>query len=288
MQARANHHRLSRAALATGLALSSLAVSQLALAGPAAAVPGLTRQSSTGPSDSVAKTQNRACPAGTVALGGGGAVTGATGNIGLDFMLPVSGDTTWSVTGREDENGTASNWSLSATVLCAPAPSGYQVVSGSSAWSSPSTKSHLVSCPIGKVALGVGGAVSGASTSELILEDLRIDTSSVTVTGAEDGTGFAADWQVQARAICANQPAGYERLLDDSVLSSTSVKSVTVTCSAGRRVHGVGAEILGGEGQVRLTAVHAVSTTAVTATATEDDNGFSGNWKVRAFAVCAN
>lgn len=282
------YHRLTRAALAAGMALSALAVSQLALATPAAAVPGLTRQTATGPSDSVAKTQNKTCPAGTVALGGGGAVSGATGHIGLDFMLPLSENTTWSVTGREDESGAASNWSLSTTVLCAPAPSGYQVVSGGSAWSSPTSKSHLVSCPLGKVALGVGGAVSGASASELILEDLRIDTGSVTVTGAEDGTGFAGDWQVQARAICADQPAGYERRLDDSVHSSSSTRSVTVACSAGRKVHGVGAEILGGDGQVRLTAVHAVSSTSVTASASEDDDGFSGNWKVRAFAICAS
>ncbi|MEU8001952.1 hypothetical protein AB0B66_12385 [Catellatospora sp. NPDC049111] len=288
MQARATHHRLTRAALAAGLALSALAVSQLALAAPAAAVSGLTRQTATGPSDSLAKTQNKTCPAGTVALGGGGAVSGATGHIGMDFMLPVSENTTWSVTGREDESGTGLRWSLSTTVLCAPAPAGYQVIAGSSAWSSPSSKSHLVSCPLGKVALGVGGAVSGASVSELILEDLRIDTGSVTVTGAEDGTGFAGDWQVQARAICADQPAGYERLLDDSAYSSSSTQSVTVTCSAGRKVHGVGAEILGGEGQVRLTAAHAVSSTSVTASATEDDNGFSGNWKVRAFAICAS
>ncbi len=288
MQARATRGRLTRVALAAGMLLSAAAVSQLALAAPATAVTGLTRQTSTGPSNSAAKTQNKACPAGSVALGGGGLVTGATGQVGMDFMLPLTGGTAWSVTGREDTTGTGSNWSLTTTVLCAPAPAGHAIVSGSSAWTSPSTNWHTVSCPLGQVALGVGGAVNGASVSELLLQDLRIDTSSVTVRGAEAEGGFAAVWQVQARAICADQPAGYERLLTDSAYTSSSTRSVSVRCSAGRTVHGVGAEILGGDGQVRLTAAHANSTTEVTVSAAEDETGYTGNWKVRAIAICAS
>jgi hypothetical protein len=50
----------------------------------------------------------------------------------------------------------------------------------------------------------------------------------------------------------------------------------------------VGGEIVGGEGQVRLTEMRATSSTTVTVRAMEDENGFSSNWKVRAYAVCAN
>ncbi|MEV4417987.1 hypothetical protein [Catellatospora sp. NPDC049609] len=286
MQARAN--RITRAALATGMLLGVAAAGQLALAAPATAVTGLTRQTATGTAGSAAKTLNKSCPAGSVALGGGGSVSGATGHIGMDFMIPLSGGTGWSITGREDASGTGASWSLGTTVLCAPAPAGYAIVSGSSAWSSPSKNWHTVSCPLGQVALGVGGAVNGSAVSELLLQDLRIDGSSVTVGISEHESGFDANWQVQAKAICADQPAGYERLLDDSSYDSAATKSVSVTCTAGRKVHGVGAEIVGGEGQVRLTAAHANSTTQVTVSASEDDTGTTGNWKVRAFAVCAN
>lgn len=72
------------------------------------------------------------------------------------------------------------------------------------------------------------------------------------------------------------------------MFSSTSTQSVTATCPAGKRVHGVGGEIVGGEGQVRLTEMRATTSTTVTVRASEDENGFSDTWKVRAYAVCAN
>ncbi|MBO4204531.1 hypothetical protein [Micromonospora echinofusca] len=288
MPRRPDQSRRNRVTTVAGGLLSAVVLAQLTLAAPAAAVPGLIRQSSTGPSNSLAKTQNQSCPAGSVLLGGGGIVTGASGQVGMDIMLPLSGNTAFSVTGREDATGTSANWLLTSAVVCAPAPAGYTVVSGSSAWMSSSTNWHTVSCPIGTVAIGVGGAVNGAGNSELILEDLRINGTSVTVAGAEDETGFDSNWQVQARAICATQPAGYEVRLDDSAYDSATSKSINVSCTSGKKVHGVGAEIVGGDGQVRLTAVFASSDTTVTVSAVEDETGFSSNWKVRAYATCAN
>ncbi|BCJ68675.1 hypothetical protein [Polymorphospora rubra] len=258
-------------------------------AAPAAAVPGLDRVNSVGPRNSDAKSRTAFCSPGDVVLGGGGRIGGAVPEqVGMDFMLPLADGNGFSVTGREDETGTNETWSVTATALCAPAPAGYEVVSGISAPASVDENWHTVPCPFGKVALGAGGAVIGANNSEILLEDLRIDTGSVTVAGAEDGTGFAGNWQIQATAICADQPAGYERRLNDSGYDSVSSKSVTVTCSPGRQVHGIGAEILGGNGEVRLTAAHAPDTTSVIASAVEDEDGFGGSWKVRAFAICAN
>ncbi|MEV7225622.1 hypothetical protein AB0M79_01185 [Polymorphospora sp. NPDC051019] len=278
-----------RRIIAGAVLSTAVLITPLLGAAPAAAVPGLDRVNSVGPRNSDAKSRTAFCAPGDTVLGGGGRIGGAVPEqVGMDFMLPLVDGTGFSVTGREDETGTNATWSVTATALCAPAPAGFEVVSGTSSPTSVDEDWLTIPCPLGKVALGVGGAVIGASNSEVLLEDLRIDTGSVTVAGAEDGTGFAGNWQIHARAMCANQPAGYERLLDDSDYDSVSSKSVTVTCSPGRQVHGIGAEILGGNGQVRLTAAHAPDTTSVTASAVEDEDGFSGSWKVRAFAICAS
>ncbi|MFI6158535.1 hypothetical protein ACIA59_01155 [Micromonospora haikouensis] len=289
MREGSNRSRWTRRTTAVGgAALSALVLGQLALTGPVAAVPGLSIRTTTGPSNSVAKSQSATCPTGTTVIGGGGAITGSgLGQVGMDIMLPLAGGSAYSVTGREDENGVAGNWAVTASALCAPAPSGLVTVSGSSAPSFGTSNWFEKSCPAGKHAIGVGGAVVGASNSEVILEDLRIQQNSVVVAGVEDGTGFAGSWWLDATAICADPLPGEQRV-DDSSYSSAAVQSVVATCPAGTRVHGVGGEILGGEGQVRLTEMRATSSTAVTVRAMEDENGFSSNWKVRAYAVCAN
>ncbi|NBE85327.1 hypothetical protein [Micromonospora rubida] len=290
MREGSNRNRWSRRIAAVGGgALSALVLGQVALTGPVAAVPGLSLKTVTGPSNSVAKSQNATCPAGTKVIGGGGAITGSgLGQVGMDIMVPLIGSDTYSVTGREDENGVAGNWAVTANAVCAPLPPGLVTVSGSSAPSLGTSNWFEKSCPAGKHAIGVGGAVVGASNSEIVLEDLRINQNSVVVAGAEDGTGFAGTWWLDATAICADPLPGEQRVIDDSVYSSTATQSVTATCPAGTRVHGVGGEILGGEGQVRLTEMRATSSTVVTVRAAEDENGFSSNWKVRAYAVCAS
>ncbi|MBQ1075906.1 hypothetical protein KBX06_22495 [Micromonospora sp. C31] len=290
MREGSNRRPLSRrAGAAGGAVLSALVLGQLALTGPVAAVPGLSFKTTTGPSNSSAKTQNTTCPAGTRVIGGGGAITGSgLGQVGMDIMVPLVGGTAYSVTGREDENGVAGNWAVTANAICATPPPGLVTVSGSSAPSFGTSNWFEKSCPVGKRAIGVGGAVVGASNSEVVLEDLRIHQNSVVVAGAEDGTGFAGSWWLDATAICADPLPGEQRVIDDSVYSSAATRTITATCSAGKRVHGVGGEIVGGEGQVRLTQMRATTSTTVTVSAAEDENGFSGNWKVRAYAVCAS
>ncbi|SCG48996.1 hypothetical protein [Micromonospora coxensis] len=272
-----------------GSALGALVLGQLALTGPVAAVPGLSITTTTGPSNSIAKSQNATCPAGTVVIGGGGAITGSgLGQVGMDIMKPLIGGTTFSVTGREDESGVAGNWAVTASAVCAPAPKGLVTVSGSSAPSLGSSNWFEKSCPLGKHAIGVGGAVVGAPNSEVVLEDLRIHQGSVVVAGAEDGTGFDKSWWLDATAICADPLPGEQRVTDDSLYSSAATRSVTATCPLGTRVHGVGGEILGGDGEVRLTEMRARTSTTVTVAAAEDEDGFGSNWKVRAYAVCAS
>ncbi|WP_431928312.1 hypothetical protein [Micromonospora wenchangensis] len=274
-----------------GALLSTVVLGQLALSGPVAAVPGLSVLTTVGPGNSVAKSQSAVCPAGTAVIGGGGAITGSgLGQVGMDIVQPLADARLYSVTGREDPDGVAGNWAVTATALCAPPPAGLEVVTGHSAINSVNPKFLEVFCPAGKRAIGGGGAALalGSGASDVLLEDLRVNQSSVTVAGVEAGNAFAGNWSVDVSVVCVDPLAGDQRVLVDSVASSTATRSATATCPAGKRVHGVGGEIVGGEGQVRLTGMRPTSSTTVTVSAAEDGDGFSGTWKVRAYAVCAN
>jgi hypothetical protein len=55
----------------------------------------------------------------------------------------------------------------------------------------------------------------------------------------------------------------------------------------GKRVHGVGGDIENGQGEVRMTAMWASSSTSVTVTGTEEQDGYGNSWFVRAYAICA-
>ncbi|MGV9979436.1 hypothetical protein ACWDUH_17325 [Micromonospora wenchangensis] len=274
-----------------GALLSTVVLGQLALSGPVAAVPGLSVLTTVGPSNSVAKSQSAVCPAGTAVIGGGGAITGSgLGQVGMDIVQPLADAGLYSVTGREDPDGVAGSWAVTATALCATPPAGLEVVTGHSAINSVNPKFLEVFCPAGKRAIGGGGAALalGSGVSDVLLEDLRVNQSSVTVAGVEAGNAFAGNWSVDVSVVCVDPLAGDQRVLVDSVASSTATRSATATCPAGKRVHGVGGEIVGGEGQVRLTGMRPTSSTTVTVSAAEDGDGFSGTWKVRAYAVCAN
>ncbi|QDY11078.1 hypothetical protein FJK98_31275 [Micromonospora sp. HM134] len=274
-----------------GALLSTVVLGQLALSGPVAAVPGLSIRTTVGPSNSVAKSQSAVCPAGTTVIGGGGAITGSgLGQVGMDIVQPLADAGLYSVTGREDPDGVAGNWAVTATALCATPPAGLEVVTGHSVINSVNPKFLEVFCPVGKRAIGGGGAALalGSGASDVLLEDLRVNQSSVTVAGVEAGNAFAGNWSLDVSVVCVDPLAGDQRVIVDSVASSTATRSATATCPAGKRVHGVGGEIVGGEGQVRLTGMRPTSSTTVTVSAAEDGDGFSGTWKVRAYAVCAN
>jgi hypothetical protein len=81
---------------------------------------------------------------------------------------------------------------------------------------------------------------------------------------------------------------GQQRVFATTPPSSTSAKSITVTCPAGTRVIGGGAEVTGWPGQEIITGYTPnAALTALTATAAEDDTGLIASWTLTAQAVCA-
>ncbi|WP_428962324.1 hypothetical protein [Micromonospora fluostatini] len=290
MHVRSRSARARRSALALTLTAALVLATQATLAAPAAAaLPGLTRVTSTGPSNSDWKTWQASCPADTFLVAGGGRIDRGAGQVVMDTMVPVFGATdVYSVTGREDDNGFAGTWSITATALCAQPPVGWEHAEGATIWDSVSSKTLTVSCPPGKQVLGLGVEVNGG-LGQVVVDDLRpsADLASVSVTGIEDGNGYAGAWQLRGQVVCATPPAGLVRVAGFGLLDSVGSKSTVATCPPGTLVHGVGGEIVSGAGQVRLTGLDLLSDTQVRATAAEDEDGLASNWAVHAYAICA-
>lgn len=84
---------------------------------------------------------------------------------------------------------------------------------------------------------------------------------------------------------------GLQRTTRTSVADSSTLKTVAARCPVGKRVLGGGGTVAGGRGQVvlqRLQPVQTATDDRFVVGAREDGTGFSGNWQLTAYAVCAN
>jgi hypothetical protein len=82
---------------------------------------------------------------------------------------------------------------------------------------------------------------------------------------------------------------GLVRVAASSAYDSTSPKRVQAYCPAGKSVIGGGAEIVDGQGDVLLTAAQFFGLSqSFFAEAYEQRTGFTGNWSINVYALCAN
>ena len=226
--------------------------------------------------------------------GAGGEITGGLGQVGLSGVLPF-GEPVEPPLGAdafapEDEDGTTANWSINAYAICATPLPGLEQVIGVSPFDNSSPKSATASCPAGKRVVGAGGSIGGGEDQVALQFTPNPALTSVTASGFEDETGKEENWAVFAVAFCANPPPGLQRVSGTSEFHSEGeVKAVSARCPAGKNLLGTGAEMPGGGGQVVLDDVLPNALlTSVLATAVEDQNGFAGDWRVTAYAICAN
>jgi hypothetical protein len=277
----------SRVVLAAACLVATAGV-QVVSAAPAAAVPGLSRVVSASVSNSADKTQSAHCPAGKVVIGGGGFVTGGLGQVGIDRSTPLTTGTSYSVTAREDGNGFAGNWSVTAIAFCATPTVGLTYVSATTAPSSLSSRTVSAFCATGRSVLGLGAFVTSGA-GQVVLDGVQpaADLKSATASAYEDDSGYAGNWSLTAVAVCSVAPAGLQRVVASSTATSASPRSATATCPAGKSAHGAGLEFTGGLGQVLLDDLNATAT-AVSATGYEDETGFAGNWSVASYVICAS
>jgi hypothetical protein len=94
--------------------------------------------------------------------------------------------------------------------LPVPGVSGLEQIATQSDNNSESPKNQFAYCPAGKRAIAGGATISGGFTgihpnlvSQVGLRDIAVTSTSVFVTVVET-TATAANWSVQARAVCAN------------------------------------------------------------------------------------
>jgi hypothetical protein len=100
------------------------------------------------------------------------------------------------------------------------------------------------------------------------------------------GLAFQALLASQAEAV-----PGLQRITRASVSDSSTSKTVVAQCPAGKRVLGGGGTVTGGRGQVvleRLEPVQTATNDRFVVGAREDGSGYSQNWQLTAYALCAS
>ena len=248
-------------------------------------VAGLQRVTAASPAGSENNVASANCSAGKQVTGVGGEISAsAAGQVVMNQIIP--GPTYAWVNGAEDDNGTASTWSVSAYAICAAVS---QRVAATTTIDSSDPKSVSAQCPAGMRVTGVGGDVTGA-VGEAQLDALIPRGTSVGAGAFEDDTGLASNWSLHAYAVCATPLPGLEIVSDTSNSASTATNRANATCPTGKQVVGGGADLngTGHGGNVVLDGPspdHAL--TSVTGFGIEDEDGTAANWTVTAFAVCA-
>lgn len=173
---------------------------------------------------------------------------------------------------------------------------GLQKVTERSGTNSDSPKNVTAFCPDGKRVIGGGGQVFATNPADarkvmlIRLEPVNsVNQSGYVAGGVEVAPGIDSDWWVEAYALCASTPAGYELVTAQTVPSSSSIHATAAICTGNKRVFGTGARITNSGGQVTLQLTRADGLRGIArAVAKEDADGFAGNWSLTAFAICAN
>lgn len=162
------------------------------------------------------------------------------------------------------------------------------IVESSSAWNSVADKSATATCPNGTQVLG-GGAGNAAGGGVVHLNRLQaLEVSNAFTASSSEHGAYAAEWRIDVWAICGNL-SGLDYISFSVGANSDEFKSAVATCPAGKQLISTGARTTGGSGQVILDDMIPSSTFShVTVTAYEDSDGYSGNWGLFAYGVCAN
>jgi hypothetical protein len=179
----------------------------------------------------------------------------------------------------------------------APVP-GLVYVTASTGSDSQVYKSITVLCPVGTVPTGGGYELHGAEGSVVLDDFIPFDHNSgdfrsgvlvgagEVVGPGEPSDGTTANWYITATAMCANRPFGYGIWPVTSPFGRGTRDTAISTCPGGQHVFGTGAALANGWGQISIASLLVVSDTSVVATAVDDEDGYSGNWSITAYAIC--
>jgi hypothetical protein len=284
VQAGNGGRRLAAAVVVLGVVLAS---ALFGWGAPAQAIPVPVGVGATSGYNSVSpKFDVAICPNGEVVISGGGTITDGAGRVVLTSVALSL--TTVRVMAAE-VTAYSGDWSVSAYAVCGPEDDGFEatyVVGTGTA----TAKSAIATCPAGKRLYGTGYELrdtDGQVFPSVVRPDATL--SSVTVRAEAHG-GFTGDWSLIAYGICG-KPATYMKLVTarSAPNPAASKTATTEACPGDTNVHGVGAEIFGGLGDVVLEtmAPTSISLTGAHAAAAEHAP-VTGNWSVTSYAICSS
>jgi len=286
----------SRTTACVALALGLLG--SLLSAGPAAAaVPDLVRISASTATDSLdTKFVTATCPAGSPALlSAGYKLDGGLGDVVIDDFQLQAGSVT--VVAYEADPDYVPNWTLTAYAVCADPPPDLALITVGATFESPDFATLTLTCAAGDVLLSGGFVITGA-TGEVEVDDVRPNGSTSTAptalyTSAYEADAYGFDWQLTTYGICADPLPGLVRRSASSDNVPLDFKTVTASCVAGEVLVGSGYELIGGAtGEVVVddVEVNGNASTAPTSVAVDAyrEDGYTGEWQLVAYAVCAD
>jgi hypothetical protein len=178
-----------------------------------------------------------------------------------------------------------------APVPAAAAVPGLQYVTAVTPFDSQVYKSVPVACPAGTQAVGGGYDLIGAEGS-VVLDDFIPSANGFLVGAGEivnpgGSSGTSETWQIKATAACASPLPGYTIVSNTSEFTRGGSRPIDATCPAGESAIGGGASLANGWGQISIVNMEILSDVVIAA-GVEDGDGYSGNWSVTAYAICAN
>jgi hypothetical protein len=169
-------------------------------------VPGLVRVSETSPASEFDKSVSVSCPAGTVPISTGYQLNGALGEVAVNLLRATA--TGGQVTAYAEDD-VDSDWSVTVFLICAnPLPGMLHVSATDPVGGSPDFESVPGGCPAGRVLLGMGFLVSGAS-GEVVVDDFNPSggpataPTSLTVGAYEADPNYVPNWSLTSYGTCA-------------------------------------------------------------------------------------
>jgi hypothetical protein len=274
-------------------ALSAVVVALVAgavvSATPAAhAVPNPVRVVATSSSSSQSQRVVFAnCPSGLALYGGSAQIiidSGTPGGVVLNSVAPFMSDLRTMLGVAYERGSFAGNWRLRVFAICGPREAGLQLAVGFSSIVMGQRLTAQATCPAGTRPYG-GGASISEGQDDIYLERVTPGLNGYTATGRAPAP-VDRFWQMVAYVICGKTGAFSFSRLDAG--SSSSPRELDVACPAPLRVHGAGAEILGGDGRILIDGV-IIDSGLLTVRARAVENPPTGvNWALAVWVVCGS
>ncbi|NUT95962.1 MAG: hypothetical protein HOY78_28450 [Saccharothrix sp.] len=255
-----------------------------------AAIPGdeLVWSDAAGPTSSTSRINAVSCPSGKQLIGAWAYTRGARRDVLITALIPSA--TSAVALAREDEDGTAEEWSLVVEAVCALPVAGHEVVVQHSDYTS-ANKQVRATCPVGKKVLTAGWNTQGEGQVWVNQLAPAADLTSVAVTGMEDPDGYAGTWRLSTYAVCASPLPGLSLRSATSVVDQSD-KMFDVRCGSGQRWLAAGWSFIGTGGVTPAGQVSpnlwASGTSWFQLNAWEDDDGFAYDWYAVGRAICVD